>query len=172
MAMTDANADMNLAMKDTFGDQENGAPIASLTAKYMPKLRRNPRTVAIVSPAKTGFPLVRMGGTEYIAPRNQPVMYNLNKRNGKNFKLDLFRGGKFKMMTCQMSSQLREKESKNAPIHACNASHMRRHLSNETYTSKGPTIPPVATVSHANLLDISPLATGKNGLFIISMSLS
>jgi hypothetical protein len=53
-----------------------------------------------VSPAKIGFPLVLMGGTEYIAPRNQPVMYNLNKRNGKNFKLDLFQ-----MMRCQVSCE-------------------------------------------------------------------
>ena len=86
--MTDANAVMKRAMNDTLGDHEKGAPIASLTAKYTPKFRRNPRTVAIVSPAAIGFCLVLMGGTEYIPPRNQPTMYSLNKSNGKKLKLN------------------------------------------------------------------------------------
>jgi hypothetical protein len=86
--MTDANAVMKRAINDTLGDQEKGAPIASLTAKYTPKFRRNPRTIAIVSPAAIGFCFVLMGGTEYIAPRNQPTMYSLNRRIGKKLKLN------------------------------------------------------------------------------------
>ncbi len=64
MAITVANVVMNLAIKDTFGDHLNGAPIASFTAKYTPKFSKNPRTVAIVSPARIGFFFVLKGGTE------------------------------------------------------------------------------------------------------------
>ena len=41
----------------------------------------------MVNPARSGFFFVRIGGTEYIPPRNNPKQYSWNNKGGKNLCL-------------------------------------------------------------------------------------
>lgn len=96
-----------------------------MVAWCTPKFRRNPRTVAMMANAATGFCFKRNGGMLYTVPRNKPKQYSLEMSGPK------------------LVSTMAAPSAANV-AHAAQAS---------------------GTVS-------SPAATGRNGLFTLSMSTS